>query len=234
MKTVPQKDTVFPYKVKRSMSPLPFLATGVAFLIYGLLFPIASFVSYVIGIAVMGGVFFLTRKFIWKDVETKIELPPDTGDQNTNQLLTEARQQLAAIRTANDQIADPVISKTIDNIEATCLKILSRLEENPELYSQLRTFLRYYLPTTRKLLDSRAAIEQGGGQGQSELQVAQRTDRVLPEIQRAFEKQLEAIDKHKYLDVQVEMDVLEGMLKSDGLSDDSQPAQQAPNAGQQG
>ena len=28
---------------------------------------------------------------------------------------------------------------------------------------------------------------------------------------------LEAIDKHRYLDLQVEMDVLEGMLKSDGM-----------------
>lgn len=223
MKTVTQKDTVFPYKELRKPSPLPFLLAGIAFLVYGILRPIASIPGYLVGfgIAALG---YVIGRGIWPDRKVRVELPPDTGDINTNQLLTEARQQLAAIRAANDQIADPATSSTIDSIEATCLKILSRLEETPDLYSQLRTFLRYYLPTTRKILDSRAAIEQGGAQGQNAQKVIERADRVLPEIRRAFDKQLEALDKHKYLDIQVEMDVLEGMLKSDGLDSEPQTA----------
>ncbi|MDL2319116.1 5-bromo-4-chloroindolyl phosphate hydrolysis family protein [Eubacteriales bacterium OttesenSCG-928-A19] len=230
MKTVSQQETVFPYKVIRKPSPMPYLFAGVIFLLYGILRPIAGVLSYIIGAALAVGAYFLGRG-IWPDQKIKVELPPDTGDINTNQLLTEARQQLAAIRAANDKIADPTVSKTIDNIEATCLKILARLEEDPGLYSQLRTFLRYYLPTTRKLLDSRAAIEQGGTQGENAQQVSARTDRVLPEIESAFERQLEAMDKHKYLDIQVEMDVLEGMLKSDGLNT-GDSAQGAPNTSQ--
>ena len=42
--------------------------------------------------------------------------------------------------------------------------------------------------------------------------------RLLPEIRRAFQKQLDALNEHNYLDVEVEMDVLEGMMKGDGLA----------------
>lgn len=222
MKTVSQKDTVFPYKVLRKRSPMPYLVAGGAFLLYGIFRPIGSVMSYIIAAALAVGAYFVGRG-IWPDQKIKVELPPNTGDTNTDQLLAEARQSLAAIRTANDQIEDAKISATIDSIEGTCLKILARLEEDPSLYSQLRTFLRYYLPTTRKLLDSRAAIEQGGTQSENAKKVAERTDRVLPEIEKAFQKQLDAMDKHKYLDIQVEMDVLEGMIKSDGLSDTENP-----------
>ncbi|MCL1796647.1 MAG: 5-bromo-4-chloroindolyl phosphate hydrolysis family protein, partial [Clostridia bacterium] len=155
------------------------------------------------------------------DAKVKLELAPDTGDKQADQLLSEARETLVAIHAANDRIEDPNVSRCVDGIETSCIAILSRLEELPALHGQLRTFLRYYLPTTRKILDARASLEEGGMRVESELRVAARADRVLPEIQRAFERQLEAIDKHRFLDLQVEMDVLEGMLKSDGLIDAS-------------
>ena len=103
--------------------------------------------------------------------------------------------------------------------ERICLQILAKLEEQPDLYSQLRTFLRYYLPTTRKILDNRALIEQRGMMDEENAKaVCERTDRLLPEIRRAFQKQLDALNEHSYLDVEVEMDVLEGMMKGDGYT----------------
>ena len=216
MKTVSKRDTAFPFKELRKRSPMPFVTAGAVFLLYGILLPIESAWTYLVGAAaaLLG---YVIGRGVWPDKRIKVELPPNTGDANTDQLLTEARQQMAAIRAANDLIADVTLTQSIDNIEATCRAILSRLEESPDLYGQLRTFLRYFLPTTGKLLDARAAIGQSQSLDEGARRVAERTDRVLPEIERAFAKQLEALDKHKYLDIQVEMDVLEGMIKSNGL-----------------
>lgn len=216
-KTEIQKETGIPIKVVHKQSPLPYLLAGLAFLLYGILVPISGFFSYLIGAGVLA-LAFIIGKGIWPGTREEIELPPDTGDSNTNQLLTEARQQLVAIRATDDRIVDAKVSATIRSIDKTCQKILAMLEANTELYSQLRTFLRYYLPTTQKLLESRAAIEQEGMSSENAKVVADRTDRVLPQIQIAFERQLDALEKHKYLDIQVEMDVMEGMLKSDGLT----------------
>ena len=143
----------------------------------------------------------------------------DTGDAQCDALLKEAREALAAIRKTDDGIADEGVSQCIREIDQICRQILLKLEEQPELYSQLRTFLRYYLPTTRKILDNRALIEQRGTMDDENARaVCERTDRLLPEIRRAFQKQLDALNEHNYLDVEVEMDVLEGMMKGDGLA----------------
>ncbi len=199
--------------VTRKLSPIPFLLAGLAFLLYGLKFPIASWFDYVKVIVVTVVVYAVCRG-IWRDERTEEELPPDTGDQACNQLIQEARDTLAQIRSSNERIADPTVSRCIEEIDGTCGEILKRLEEQPALQGQLRTFLRYYLPTTNKLLAARADLD--GLDVTNAAAVRDRTDRVLPEIQSAFTRQLEAIDKHRFLDLQVEMDVLEGMLKSDG------------------
>ena len=131
----------------------------------------------------------------------------------------EARETLTAIRKTDEGIADEGVSQCIREIDQICLQILAKLEEQPDLYSQLRTFLRYYLPTTRKILDNRALIEQRGMMDEENAKaVCERTDRLLPEIRRAFQKQLDALNEHSYLDVEVEMDVLEGMMKGDGYT----------------
>ncbi len=218
MKEVIKRDAITPYKELRKRSPLPFVAAGVAFLLYGSRLPIARLYDYLVAGVVAVIVYFVARG-IWPDKKVRVELPPDTGDNKTDQLLTEARAILSTFKQANDRIADPTVSRCIEDIERASVTILTRLEEDTALFSQLRQFLRYYLPTTKKLLDARAAIEQHGILSENDKAVCDRCDRVLPEIKRAFDLQLEALDKHKYLDLQVEMDVLEGMLKSDGLSD---------------
>lgn len=210
---------IITYKVLHKRSPLPYLLAGIMFIVYGAFGSIYRIWDYLIAAFVSYCVYAIARLLIWKDTTTKIELPPNTGDAQMDQLMAEARTILSALRVCDEQIEDTVVSACIVGIENKCTQILARLQEQPALFGQLRTFLRYYLPTTHKLLEARAAIEQGGMQGENAKLVCQRTDRVMPEIERAFEKQLEALEKHRYMDLQVEMDVLEGMIKGDGFSD---------------
>lgn len=217
MKAVRKLDERGAYMVVKKASSMPYLAAGVAVLVYGAKDAIVNPMDYLKG-AIIAAVAFAIARAIWPDRKQRIDLPPDTGDAQCDQLVLEAREALVAIRAANDQIADPALSACIDGIETSCRKILVRLEEQPALHGQLRTFLRYYLPTTRKLLDARAAFEKGDATSDNAREARERTERVLPQIRDAFERQLDAMDKHRYLDLQVEMDVLEGMLKSDGFS----------------
>jgi len=218
MKETIRRDAIAPYKEITKRSPLPFLMAGLAFVLFGAMRPVYRLWDY----AVMAGValiaFYIARG-IWRDQKVRVELPPDTGDMQADQLLAQAREALVSFRTNSERIRVPKISACVEGIESVGGQILRRLEEQPALHSQLRAFLRYYIPTTQKLLDARVSILEEGHLSENERVVVERTDRVLPEIQKAFERQLEALDKHKYLDLQVEMDVLEGMLKSDGLMD---------------
>ena len=93
------------------------------------------------------------------------------------------------------------------------------LEQRPQLLSQLRTFLRYYLPTTLHLLDARAKLENTANTPKAR-EVRARISEALGVIDKAFLKQVEALDEYRFIDLESEMDVLRDMLRSDGLLDE--------------
>lgn len=218
MKKVEVNEQGVRQEITRTASGMPYALAGAVFFLVSGTNSLCSLSSYIWPV-VAAVIAFKIGKGIWKGSETVTELKPDTGDVQCDALLVEARETLAAIRKTDEGIADEGVSQCIREIDQICLQILAKLEEQPDLYSQLRTFLRYYLPTTRKILDNRALIEQRGMMDEENAKaVCERTDRLLPEIRRAFQKQLDALNEHSYLDVEVEMDVLEGMMKGDGYT----------------
>ena len=96
------------------------------------------------------------------------------------------------------------------------------------MLSSLRTFLRYYLPATLKLLEARAKLEHEVNAGGS-AQIAQKIRTAMAQVQTAFHKQLDALNDFRFINLESEMDVLSEMLASDGLTaeeKDGAPAQQ--------
>ena len=58
-----------------------------------------------------------------------------------------------------------------------------------------------------------------------------RISEALGVIDKAFQRQVEALDEYRFIDLESEMDVLRDMLRSDGLVDDEQAAEDDPFAG---
>ena len=213
-------------ETKTIRSGAPYVTAGLAVLAAALVLGIGSLLSY--GIAAAAGVLgFLAGKRIFPDRVVEIERAPRSGNAEVDALIAEARSQLAAIARANDAIAERELSAQIEDIETTCRTILQRLEEQPDMLSSLRTFLRYYLPATLKLLTARAKLEGEVQSGQS-AQIAGRIREAMRAVQAAFHKQLDALNEYRFINLESEMDVLADMLKSDGLTgDDPAPAANA-------
>ena len=212
---------------KTIRSGAPYVTAGLAVLAAALVLGIGSLLSY--GIAAAAGVLgFLAGKRIFPDRVVEIERAPRSGNAEVDALIAEARGQLAAIARANDAIAERELSAQIEDIETTCRTILQRLEEQPDMLSSLRTFLRYYLPATLKLLEARAKLEHEVNAGGS-AQIAQKIRTAMAQVQTAFHKQLDALNDFRFINLESEMDVLSEMLASDGLTaekEDGAPAQQ--------
>ena len=149
--------------------------------------------------------------------------PVQPMDENADvdEVIRSGRDAMRRIRQANDIIADETLSAQIDSIESSCGQILSILEQRPQLLPQLRTFLRYYLPTTLKLLDARARLENTANTRKAR-EVRTRISEAVGVIDKAFLRQVEALDEYRFIDLESEMDVLRDMLKSDGLIDETQ------------
>lgn len=160
------------------------------------------------------------------------EEPKDSSiasDASVSDVIREGKDALRRIRRANDLIPDVPLSAQIDSIERSCEQILSILEQRPQLLPQLRTFLRYYLPTTLHLLDARAKLENTANTPKAR-EIRTRISEAISVIDKAFLKQVEALDEYRFIDLESEMDVLRDMLRSDGLLEDEQEAEDDPFA----
>ena len=204
---------------KTVRSGAPFLLAGCGVMAVALTAGIGTIPSYLLAAGV-GCIAFAVGKKMFPDRVVEVETAPKSGNAEVDALIREARAQLSQIATANDAIADPKLSAQIDDIESTCRVILQRLEEQPNMLSSLRTFLRYYLPATLKLLNARAQLESEVNAGSNQ-NIASRISDAVSAVQSAFHKQLDALNEFRFINLESEMDVLTDMLKSDGLTADS-------------
>lgn len=154
---------------------------------------------------------------------------PEINTGDVDDVIRAGQEALRRIRHADDVIADAQLSAQIVSIENSCRQILSILEQRPQILPQLRTFLRYYLPTTLKLLDARSKLENNANTPKAR-EISQRIAEAIGAIDKAFQKQVEALDEYRFIDLESEMDVLRDMLKADGLAGDDSDAQDDPFA----
>ena len=212
--------TVTETKVIRS--GMPFVCAGAAVLLFALIFGMGGLPGYIAGIAA-GAAGYAAGSRLFPDRTVEVQAAPKSGSAEVDAYITEARAQLDRIAAANDAIADAGLSGRIDDIEQTGRRILQRLEEQPNMLSQLRTFLRYYLPTTEKILAARAKLEGEVAAGQGGT-IAGRIDEAAATVQEAFRKQLAALDEFRFINLESEMDALRQMMAGDGLTDEAAPA----------
>jgi len=212
-------------ETKTIRSGAPYVLCGLGVLAFALVFGMGSVVTYALA-AAAGFIAFRIGCRLYPDRVIEVERAPRSGNAEADALIAEARAQLLQIAAADEAIADPALSAQIQDIAATCRMILARLEEQPGMLSSLRTFLRYYLPATLKLLSARAELEGEVNAGES-AQIAAKISAAVGEVQTAFRKQLNALEEFRFINLESEMDVLSDMLRSDGLTEDARTASQA-------
>ena len=147
--------------------------------------------------------------------------PEPQPEPEKNQHPSQEDEILREIRLINDLIPDPVISAKIDRIEEVTHKILQYQKTHPQRTEQLRTFLNYYLPTTLDILRSYARLDAQGVEGENITAAKQRIEGMMDKVVEGFEKQLDKLFSSDAMDIAADVQVLENMLKKDGLSGDN-------------
>lgn len=128
---------------------------------------------------------------------------------------------LQEIREVNDAIPDEVMSAKIDRIGEITGKILDYQRSHPSKSGQLRSFLNYYLPTTLKILRAYAQLDAQGIEGENITAAKKRIENMMDMVVDGFEHQLDQLFADDALDITSDVQVLENMLRKDGLSGDS-------------
>ena len=155
--------------------------------------------------------------------------PADAPSKDVPQ--TEYQKSLARLRALNEAIPDEEMSAKIARLEAVSAKIFAQAESDPEKLPQMRKFLDYYLPTSLKLLESYAELDAQGIEGENIAEAKRRIEQAMDTLVTAFENQLDQLFRSDALDVTTDIDVMERMLRADGLAgDDPFAGLRAPKA----
>lgn len=204
------------------------LTFGIVFAVYAWLFPLyrvwdyilATAVSLLFGrvIGIMGSGLDLSSKNQQPQQET-VEVIPETGDPAADEVIRKGHEMMVMIREENELIPDPALSRQMDDLERLCGQIFNTVAERPKKAPQIRRFMDYYLPTTLKMLKSYRVMDQREVTGQNAQEARNRIVRAMGVVLSACEKQLETLYHDDMLDVTTDIEVLEQMLKRDGLVD---------------
>ena len=125
---------------------------------------------------------------------------------------------LLRLRRANNAIEDPVMTAKIDRIEAAAAAIFARVRSEPSQQAEIHRFMSYYVPTTIKLLESYANIEQQGVVGANMAKAKSDIESIADTLVEGFEKQLDRLYRSEAADISGDVRVVESMLRRDGLA----------------
>ena len=226
------------YVKKRSVLPVYFI--GGTWLLWSLFAPLyrpahyimaalASFIAYN-----LGKMLFPDRGYEMQDTAQaapaaapqpqpapkREEKPKSTGNPEIDALLLERDRAVSEMRRLNDSIEDPQISAQITHLETTTGKIIDAVAASPSKLPKIRKFMNYYLPTTLKILRAYAQLDAQGIEGENISAAKKRIEDMMDQVVSGFEKQLDKLFQDDAMDITSDVEVLENMLKKDGLSDE--------------
>ena len=202
----------------RRKSVLPWYFAGLVWLVGALVLPIYQLWALAV-VAVLSVAGFFAARRICPDVVSRKEVPFMTGQEDADQMLALIDQKRKELHQLNVRIEDAPLSAAMDRMEKACLGILSEVEQHPEKAAQVRRFANYYLQDAVKILTLYAELEEKGVQGENAAGVRAEVAQNAQTIATAFENQLDSLFARDALDISTDLEVLNGMLKGQGLVD---------------
>ena len=133
------------------------------------------------------------------------------------QILETAKKQNKHILDMVSNIEDETIKINLKEINDTVGKIIKTIEKSPEKAKLLKNFFDYYLPVTVKIVDRYDEFENQRLSSDEIKKLNESSIKTISEINDVFKKFLNNLYESDVVDTNVEIKVLNSMLKSDGL-----------------
>lgn len=138
--------------------------------------------------------------------------------EEVRRVIATGNDYLRQIRESNEAIRGEEMSRKISRMELIIHRIFQRVEQQPDLVSDLRKFMDYYLPTTVKLLDAYEELDAQPIQGANIASSKKEIEDTLDTINQAFENLLDSFFQDTAWDISSDISVLQTMLAQEGLT----------------
>lgn len=138
--------------------------------------------------------------------------------EECQKILEEGRAYIQYIQKCNDEIPGLDMSQKLDRLKIIITRIFEEVGKNPALASDLRKFMNYYLPTTKKLIDVYREMDKETIISENVTKTKREIEDTIDTINQAFENLLNSFFEEKALDVSSDISVLHTMLAQEGLT----------------
>lgn len=189
------------------------IAALLAFFCLGFLFQLPLLLAAVLALATFFGVYLVSKPQI-KIGHINLDALPD-GDA-LRALMEDAKEDMQAIEAATKQITHVQIKEQSVQLHRTGINILEYLQEHPDRISAARRFFSYYLETARNILEKYLKFQKTELRTEEVLSVNKATQRALPILNQAFEKQFTRLISNDIMDIEADIQLLETTLMSEG------------------
>ena len=118
------------------------------------------------------------------------------------------------------QIKSLDVAAKISHMEVLAARIFVCASEHPESISRTDKLFKYYFPSVMKLLNVYEDMEKQPIQGENIQKSKREIEESLDTINQALEKLFDEMFQNVAMDISSDIQVLEVMLKQDGLTED--------------
>lgn len=158
-----------------------------------------------------------------KEAQARLERETQELSPEVRKLITDGNAYIEKIRKSNDAISDEAVSRKLYDLEAVTRKIFGYVKMHPECADDTRKLMKYYLPTTIKLLDSYEKLaEEAEGQHQDQLTSLSKSRKeiedTLDTLNLAFAKLFDNLYQDTSMNITADISVLHTLLAQEGLT----------------
>lgn len=214
-------------KKKDNSKKAGLIAFGATLLAYALIFPFNKLGHFIIGGALAAAAGWVVKtmatpmKGLDKNAKSKAAFDVTIiEDEYARGIVEKGVEMLDALKTERDAINEYVFTRRINDLRENLDKVLRNVIEEPDEARYLRKINSYYLPTTLKLLQGYRSAKN---QGTSFMTISETREDVLgmlDKLNEALATTLDTMLQNDLEDMDIEIDVFDRMLKSDGLTAD--------------
>jgi len=200
-------------------SVVPIYGLMVVWVLYCIFFQLSSILNFV-GLASAGLITYglLSLFFPAKTISIEAtEKPQRTGDEKVDTMLAEGEKSVTEMRGMSASITDEAIKQKANELISVTDSIFKKLLIEPAVYTQVKRFADFFLPTTVKLLNSYVRFSQSGARGENITSTLERISTALDTTLISYRKFYDSLFENQALDIETDIYVLDTMLKKEGL-----------------
>lgn len=148
-----------------------------------------------------------------------LEEKDTTYSAEVQAVLDEGYEYIRHIRECNDAIPGEEISQKLYNLEDIMCRIFEQIKKNPDNVSDVQKMMKYYLPSTRKLIDTYRELDGQPSFGENNVaNTKKEIENTLDVINAAFGKLFDDMFEDAAWDISTEISTMKTMLAKEGLT----------------